>query len=418
MKKNLPLLTALASTRTALRTLLTQANNPDTQIGQVVSNECASNQYHGVQTAFAAGDVLRAANSSHASETFVSQLSELLWPMLTPVLTVLSEELEHCFRQGRLIAARVQSPKRARHLPKNRLRQDGKVRALNAQDSMELAVCALGDPIISALWIASQSEESDSTLAGYVYYVVNNSNFVTRTGWFGPSVALPAIWVEVDGEGEEGEEDEVTALQDDGGEQPTPDTGKALRKKYRYGFPEDLKLELPTEEREEDSALNPLDVSTSQSFMLGRDEADLEYSLFHLTCTFLDAWGHPRPKVAYGDAYGMLLSKSQRVVSAMRKGDSDDARLLMSSKQARGIAEQHALDPAEVDTLARAVIHAVREIRPPPGSGERVGIVVKGERMARPSSLGTELRRTWRNHNINPWDLTCTPREVRRVNRM
>lgn len=179
-------LTALASVCSALRDLQSSESPASRLLAAAVEAELASTSKRNVRDALLAGDVLRAANSTYAGETFRSDVGRILAPVVAPLTEVLAVEFADVLDREDAAGFLVRvDPARASHLPRGR-RRDG---VLSGSDVREVLSAAIGDPVIVALWASAQAGVAAAP-TGFARYAANNSAFVNRQRLFGARVSL------------------------------------------------------------------------------------------------------------------------------------------------------------------------------------------------------------------------------------
>jgi hypothetical protein len=299
-----PLQSALASVRSDLLNLLELTRSGQGPLVAAMQAELHGTEAAHVRAKLLARDVLGAANSAFASEAFTAAVNEQLRPVVTEIVALLATELSAVQLRGPL-KARVPSGMTS-HLPGVYVRQGH----LDAEDTRDLMGYALADVLHVALWIYNQKNVARSSAEGFVHYSAGASNFVNRTGMFGPRVRVG-----------------------------TSEDGKPIYD-YLWSIRQTLDLD-------DEASTHPGDAQTLEKFQAERQaDGALEALLHSLVTAHLGA----PPSRAFTPLFEALCSEPLRNLPG-------DRRLL------HRCAEQAKVCLAEAQALAEALMHVVGQLR-------------------------------------------------------
>jgi hypothetical protein len=300
-----PLQSALASVRFLLLDLLDRTRDGQGPLAAAVHAELESTKGAHVRAKLLAGDLLSAANSAFASDTFTTAVNAQLRPVISEVVAALAAELSVVQRTGRPLQARVPSGMTS-HLPGVYVRQG----YINAEDTRELMAAALSDALHVALWICSQKNLARSSTEGFVHYSAGASNFVNRSGMFGPRVRVG-----------------------------TSEDGKPIYD-YLWSIRQTLDLD-------DEAAAHPGDAQTLETFQEERQADGALESLLH---TLVSAHLGAPPSRAFTPLFEALCGQP------MLDLQQDRPLLQRCAQQAR-------VSPADVQATAEALMQVVRHLR-------------------------------------------------------
>lgn len=321
---------ALASVRSSLRDLLEIPSLPGHPLDIAIQEELATSDKHNVREALISGDVLRAANSSYASEPFQHEIGRILVPVVRPLVDELvaafGDALDH--ESGGNLVIRVDAA-RASHLPRAR-RQDG---VLRKSDAREVLSAALGDPVIVAIW-SSVQRGSTAAPMGFARYAANNSSFVNRQRLFGARVSLANVF---------------SAERDLSEDSPLPNT---KRDRYMYDFEEALACHY------EDAYGGQAWVEEASLWHSGQERTDdLEYDLLSETRRRVGDF----PVTVFGALFDALCLTSEKKLRALLLGHGRET--LLTSSARLSLTRASGMDGASLRWLEAEIVQVLRNFQ-------------------------------------------------------